>query len=114
MGHDPDVLNLPDQLFYNLRKVKINSYRGYPNEILLVKFLLEKAIVLELLLLVAPAPEINENDSLETPMSSVLEQLSLFPKVSSEAQILFYEYEEDDKKLVPTHARSMYYPLSYP
>lgn len=39
-------LDLSHQVFHNLRMVKINSFRGYANEIRLVKFLLSKAIAL--------------------------------------------------------------------
>lgn len=38
--------SLASSVFHNLRMVKINSFRGYANEIRLVKFLLSKAIAL--------------------------------------------------------------------
>lgn len=104
------VSDPPDQVFNVLRMVKINSFRGYPNEIRLLKILLEKAVALELLILVAPAWDINETASTGMPVSASLEQLLLFPRTSSEARILFYEYGEDDKKLAPTHTKSQYVP----
>lgn len=88
------VSDPPDQVFNDLRMVKINSFRGYPNEIRLLKILLEKAVALELLILVSPAWDINETASTGMPVSASLEQLLLFPGTSSEARILFYEYGE--------------------
>lgn len=70
----------PDQVFCNLKLLKISGFNGYPNEISLVEFFLTSAIALESLVLVAPAPSIIA--SLVTPVSSVIETLLLLPKAA--------------------------------
>lgn len=104
------VSDPPDQVFNVLRMVKINSFRGYPNEIRLLKILLEKAVALELLILVAPAWDINETASTGMPVSASLEQLLLFPRTSSEARILFYEYGEETRNWPQHIPKSQYVP----
>lgn len=70
----------PDQVFCNLKLLKISGFNGYPNEISLVEFFLTSAIALESLVLVAPAPSIIA--SLVTPVSSTIESLLLLPKAA--------------------------------
>ena len=82
----------------------------------LMKFLLEKAIRLESLVIVAPPPELNEGiekDQIDSSSQSKTSeriflrimrgQLSMLPKASSNVSILVHDFWEDDKGLNPKH-----------
>lgn len=101
-----------DCVFYHLKTVKFNSFCGCENQMWLVKFLLEKAIVLESLVLVEPKNGIKDSagkdlatdaESNETQLRLLGEQLKLLPKASAYMQIKLCKYLEDDNSLRPMH-----------
>ncbi|XP_058071253.1 F-box protein At5g03100-like [Magnolia sinica] len=102
-----------DIVFCHLKVIKINGFRGLKDEIQLVKFFLEKAIVLESLVLVAPQKAVSdmmkdsasESKSIKAQFVILHDLLLNFAKASSsDAQILMYEYSDYDGALAPTHA----------
>lgn len=99
----------PEFLFYHIKMIKINSFCGNKVEMELVKFLLEKAVVLEYMILVTPRKGINDSMrttpkiSKEAELRLLHEQLSLLPKASSNACIVLCEHSEDDNSFHPTH-----------
>lgn len=105
----PTLVEEPSKCAFNqLKVIKISGLKGHCNEMRLLKFLLEKAIILEKVVLVmAPTSEKDlrtQSESIQKPLLSTLrEQLLLLPKASSGAQIVLCEYSEDDKSLCPTH-----------
>lgn len=78
---------------------------------MVVKFLLKKAVLLETIVLVTPKEGIeayrrDESLSQAKPDVALLhEQLLLLPKVSTNAQIVLHEHSEDDNSLFCTHDR---------
>ncbi|XP_058073165.1 putative FBD-associated F-box protein At1g61330 [Magnolia sinica] len=95
-------------MFDHLKVIKMNGFRGLKDEMLLVKFFLEKAIVLESLVLVAPQEGVfnmKKDSASESKSVNRLRKLLLtLAKVSSsDAQILVSESSEDDGALAPTH-----------
>ncbi|XP_058089597.1 F-box/FBD/LRR-repeat protein At1g13570-like [Magnolia sinica] len=113
-------------VFDHLKMIKFKNFHGFNQEVRLVEFFLEKAVVLESLVLVAPNESINDNignDSTsqssggvfppfhkrkKAPLSILHQQILLLPKASSNAQIFLYEYSEDDRSLQPTHTEIYY------
>jgi FBD len=91
-----------------LTTIKIRNYKGHYNEICLVQYLLAKATNLSTLTVIAP------KENLETEYSKdpsdrlrfLHMQLSLFPKASENAQILFSECDIDGSQ--PTHAEAFF------
>lgn len=99
-------------IFDHLKTIKINRFQGLKNEMLLVKFLLQKATKLEFLVLVAPKYNLDERvenhsallaTSSEKPFQHLPERLSRLPKASIDVQIILREYWEDDDTLCPMH-----------
>lgn len=107
----PPLVEEPSECAFNhLKTIKINGLKGHCNEMRLLKFLLEKAISLEKLVLVM-APTLSKKDSCaqsestQKPLLSDLhEQLLLLPKASSGARIVMCDYSEADNSLCPIHA----------
>ncbi|XP_077242104.1 F-box/FBD/LRR-repeat protein At1g13570-like [Tasmannia lanceolata] len=105
-------------VFDNLKTIKMSSFRGQKNEMLLVKFFLEKAIVLESLVLVVPENSIgnvnkdyssaSQSESLEMPLKLLHEELLLLPKASRKAQIVLCENPQDYNSLCPAHVKAHY------
>ncbi|XXG59648.1 hypothetical protein AAC387_Pa04g1697 [Persea americana] len=91
-----------------LKVIKISGLKGHCNEMRLLKFLLEKAIILEKVVLVMAATSEKDlrtqSESIQMPLlSNLRERLLLLPKASSGAQIVLCEYSEDDNSLCPKH-----------
>ncbi|KAL5976228.1 hypothetical protein ACLOJK_041880 [Asimina triloba] len=101
----------PEMAFPHLKTVKVNGFRGFENEIWLVKFFLERAIALDSLLLVAPPKGIrNEREGSTSdpggsanPLDLLFQKLGTFRKASSDAEITICEYSEGGDFLSPTH-----------
>ncbi|XP_058069867.1 F-box/FBD/LRR-repeat protein At1g13570-like isoform X2 [Magnolia sinica] len=100
-----------DIVFDHLKVIKMNGFRGLKDEMQLVKFFLEKAIVLESLVLVAPQEAIcdmkdfaSESKSVEAPLYLLRKQLLILANASSsKTQILTCEYSDLNGALAPTH-----------
>ncbi|XP_058073168.1 putative F-box/FBD/LRR-repeat protein At1g78760 [Magnolia sinica] len=92
-GEDPLEI-----VFDHLKVIKMTGFIGGDLEMQLVKYFLERSIVLELLVLVAPQNGVFK-------MKRILrKRLSILAKAStSNARILISEYSDDDGALVPTH-----------
>ncbi|XP_058089570.1 FBD-associated F-box protein At5g22730-like [Magnolia sinica] len=91
-------------IFDNLKSIKITGFKGHRNEMRLVKFLLEKAIVLEALILIVKKDSTVYSEFTQIlPLPSLHDQLVSLPKASSDARIVLCEQSDDDNKLVPTH-----------
>ncbi|XP_010932063.1 F-box/FBD/LRR-repeat protein At1g13570 [Elaeis guineensis] len=105
-----------DITFNHLKAIKLSNFKGGMSEMRLVRFLLERAVVLETMVLVAPpkadlkesinheqynsASEAISQDNVD--LMVLRGQLSLLPK-TSRANIVLCEYLEDDKALAPKH-----------
>ncbi|XP_058089610.1 F-box/FBD/LRR-repeat protein At1g13570-like isoform X1 [Magnolia sinica] len=105
-------------VFDHLKMIKINNFCGCKDDLQLVEFFLEKAVVLESLVLVAPKESIKNNidddstsqlETTEVPVRILREQLPLLSKASPNAQIVLYEYSEDDRSFHPTHTEVYYW-----
>nr|CAD1823519.1 unnamed protein product [Ananas comosus var. bracteatus] len=97
-----DLQEPPGVPFNQLKVIKLSSFKGGNNEMRLVKFLLERAPVLEKMLIV-PAPKaLLKEDIISNELKS---ELPLLPKASPQATIVLCEHssEEDDEALIPTH-----------
>lgn len=101
-----------DGVLHRLKTIKMSNFHGNEAEMKLVQFLLEKAIMLESLILVTPEKGVENfserNSASQTELdgarlSFLHEQLLLLPKASMDAQIVLYEYSENDYILCPTH-----------
>ncbi|XP_020593286.1 putative F-box/LRR-repeat protein At5g54820 [Phalaenopsis equestris] len=92
----------PDDIsFDHLKMIKVTNFKGSRNEMRLVSFLLQKAAILETLVLVLPA--VQEGNGKETLVLRILRgQVLLLEKASPCAQIILHEFGEDDG-LNPTH-----------
>lgn len=101
-------------IFGHLKTIKMNSFLGRNHEMQLVKFFLEKAIVLESMVLVTPRKDINvalkkrysatsQTPSEELQLEHIQDQLLLLPKASFDAEIVLCEDGEDNNSLRPTH-----------
>ncbi|ONK74714.1 uncharacterized protein A4U43_C03F9390 [Asparagus officinalis] len=122
----PTALNQPTNVvFDHLKEIKLSNFRGCILEMRLVKFLLEKAITLERLVLIAPPMELNEGIksdqvglSLQSKFSEriglriIRGQLSTLPKASLNVSIVVQEFFEDDMSLNPVH-REVYCEQSF-
>lgn len=87
--------------FDHLKVIKVTNFKGSRNEMRLVGFLLQKAPILETLVLVLPSVE--EKNGRERLILRILRgQVSLLRKVSPTVQIILHEVGEDDG-LNPTH-----------
>lgn len=89
-----------DIVFQNLKWIKITNFGGSPLEIKLVKFLLEKATVLESIFLV-----MNQCDTSNDGLSLIIVQgqLSILPKASKDARIVLCGPSDRDCTITPTH-----------
>ncbi|XP_039131350.1 uncharacterized protein LOC120267737 [Dioscorea cayenensis subsp. rotundata] len=108
------VVEEPSAITFNhLKVIKMNNFKGCKSEIRLVKFLLEKAIVLVDLLLVVPKkPCMEEHNSSSSgthyyadrrEIEMIHGQLVSFPKSSPGAKVVLCEYDEDDQAIIPAH-----------
>ncbi|KAF9611814.1 hypothetical protein IFM89_035799 [Coptis chinensis] len=110
--------------FYNLQIVKITSFRGSDTEMKMVKFFLDKAIVLESLVLVVASDfhlekdidnikdgdgVASQSENCNVPLRILHDQLLKLPKASTDAQILLFEHWEVDTSLCPKHKRAAYH-----
>ncbi|XP_078149080.1 F-box protein At4g09920-like [Carex rostrata] len=100
--YDISDLEPLDVVFKNLKWIKIANYDSSPHELKLVKFLLEKATVLESIFLVMNQCDISNNSS---SLRTVQEQLSSLPKASKDAQIVICGPLDRDCTMNPTHTR---------
>lgn len=105
-----------DISFNHLKAIKLSNFKGDMGEMRLVRFLLERAVVLETMVLVTPPKtdlkgSINHeqyNSASEAISQNNVDliflrgQLSLLPK-TSRANIVLCEYLQDDKALNPKH-----------
>jgi FBD len=87
-------------IFQNLKWIKITNFEGSPIELKLVKFLLEKAIVLESIFLVMKRCD-KSNDS--SSLRIVQEQISILPKASKDAHVVLCGSSDHDCMINPTH-----------
>lgn len=87
-----------DCVFYHLKTIKLNSFCRHENQMCLVKFFLEKAIVLESLILVAPKNGIKDyvgkdlpihTESMDTPLRLLSEQLMLLLRCANSVMQIF-------------------------
>ncbi|KAJ8617255.1 hypothetical protein MRB53_013441 [Persea americana] len=98
-------------VFHRLKTITLNGFYGSGWQMMVVKFLLKKAVLLETIVLVTPKEGIeayrrDESLSQAKPNVALLhEQLLLLPKVSTNAQIVLHEHSEDDNSLFCTHDR---------
>ncbi|XP_020593285.1 uncharacterized protein LOC110033591 [Phalaenopsis equestris] len=92
----------PDDIsFDHLKMIKVTNFKGSRNEMRLVSFLLQKAAILETMVLVLPA--VKEGNGKERLVLRILRgQVLLLGKASPCAQIILHEFGEDDG-LNPTH-----------
>ncbi|KAH7675700.1 RNI-like protein [Dioscorea alata] len=108
------VVEEPSAVTFNhLKVIKMNNFKGCKSEMRLIRFLLEKATVLEVLLLVVPKkPGMEEDNSSSSEthyyvdrreMEMIHGQLVSFPKSSPGAKVVLCEYDEDDQGITPTH-----------
>ncbi|XP_039139784.1 uncharacterized protein LOC120277102 [Dioscorea cayenensis subsp. rotundata] len=111
-NHAIKAMETPQDIdFSHLRVIKMTNFKGWRNEIRLLKFLLEKALCLEsLIILVAPLVEngmdlVSQNKQLsESQRLAILSgQISMLPKASSQAQIILCDSSQDDKRIQPVH-----------
>lgn len=111
-NHAIKAMETPQDIdFSHLRVIKMTNFKGWRNEIRLLKFLLEKALCLEsLIILVAPLVEngmdlVSQNKQLsESQRLAILSgQISMPPKASSQAQIILCDSSQDDKRIQPVH-----------
>ncbi|XP_038982185.1 F-box/FBD/LRR-repeat protein At1g13570-like [Phoenix dactylifera] len=105
-----------DVTFNHLKAIKLSNFKGGMSEMRLVRFLLERAVALETMVLVTPPKvdlkgsinhEQNHSASETTSQNNVDSiflrgQLSLLPK-TSRANVVLCGYLEDDKALTPKH-----------
>lgn len=111
----PDIQKPPDITFDNLKVIKMTNFLGSNNEMKLVKFLLERAAVLEYLLLVSPPFDdtgclAKQNVGIERTkpeermcIKIILGQISMLPKASPEVCIKLVEFQQDEDIINPTH-----------
>ncbi|KAF3332968.1 F-box/FBD/LRR-repeat protein [Carex littledalei] len=92
--------NTPDIVFQNLKWIKITNFDGSPLVLKLVKFLMEKATVLESIFLVMNQCDISNNS---LSLRIVRGQLSILPKASKDAQIVICGPLDRDCSINPTH-----------
>ncbi|KAL5986851.1 hypothetical protein ACLOJK_015185 [Asimina triloba] len=109
------------EVLNHVKAIKITNFNGGRQELELVQYLLEKAVILESLVLVGPKEgieKINSEDDSTTGgecdgagVRILREQLAplALGKTSSNAQVIFLEYLEDDKSLHPTHTQLYYW-----
>lgn len=101
----PPVVEEPSECAFNqLTAIKINGFKGHRNEMRLIKFLLEKAILLKKLVLVmAPvSKEDSKSQSESTRMlllSNLREQLLLLP-IASGGRVLALYYVNIMKMII--------------
>lgn len=81
-------------VFHRLKTIKICWFLGNDDQMEMVKFLLEKAVVLETMVLLTPKQGAMENTV--PPLRSLHEQLLLLPKVSTNVMFVLHEHEEDN------------------
>ncbi|XP_020593289.1 LOW QUALITY PROTEIN: F-box/LRR-repeat protein At3g26922-like [Phalaenopsis equestris] len=99
--HVLNPLSLDDLSFDHLKMIKVTNFKGSRNEMRLVSFLLQKAAILETIVLVLPA--VQEGNGKERLVLRFLRgQVLLLRKASPCAQIILHEFGEDDG-LNPTH-----------
>ncbi|XP_078149016.1 putative F-box/FBD/LRR-repeat protein At1g78760 isoform X2 [Carex rostrata] len=101
--------NTPDIVFQKLKWIKITNFDGSPLELKLVKFLLEKATVLESIFLVMNQCDISNNS---LSLRIVQGQLSILPKASKNAQIVICGPLDRDCTINPTH-KTFYHQEKY-
>lgn len=99
------VLNSPNldnvTTFVQLKAIKVTNFKGSRNEMRLLSFLLQKAPILETLVLVLPT--VKEDNGKEKQGLRILRgQVSLLRKASPFVQIILHEFGEDDG-FDPTH-----------
>ncbi|KAH0470047.1 hypothetical protein IEQ34_001605 [Dendrobium chrysotoxum] len=88
--------------FDRLKVIKITNFKGSSNEMSLVSSLLQKAAVLEtLVLVIRPAKESNGEGILDWRI--LKGEVLLLQKASPTAQIILHEFGEDDDGLNSTH-----------
>ncbi|KAJ1698713.1 hypothetical protein LUZ63_007225 [Rhynchospora breviuscula] len=95
--------------FPSLKFIKITNFGGSPQELILVKFFLEKAIMLETIFTL-----MNQRDDSNNSLSRrIIEgQLSVIPKASKDAYIVVCGQLDHDCWINPTHAK-LYYEENY-
>ncbi|KAL5727360.1 hypothetical protein ACHQM5_000568 [Ranunculus cassubicifolius] len=107
-------------VFSDLKTIKINQFRGTGPEIEMVKFFLQRACTLELMVLVAASesPPVEDTSIVrdggrtlhsEKSMKPLLDELVVLPKSSSDVQILLFDHGEVDTSLSPVHKHIDYY-----
>ncbi|XP_058081582.1 F-box/FBD/LRR-repeat protein At1g13570-like [Magnolia sinica] len=116
-GFTMPVEELPECVFHRLKTITMNCFGGQQDEIRLVKFFLEKAIVLEsLVLITTPKSHLEKgvggiqkatksySECNEMPLTLLYKRLSLLQKASSDAQIVLCKHPKDSSSLRPSHA----------
>ncbi|KAJ1691665.1 hypothetical protein LUZ63_015820 [Rhynchospora breviuscula] len=91
---------IPDIIFPNLKFIKITNFGGSSLELKLVKFFLERAIVLESIFILLNQSNIS-NNSLSRRI--IQGQLSVLPKASKDALIVICGPLDCDCTINPTH-----------
>ncbi|KAJ3687034.1 hypothetical protein LUZ61_016198 [Rhynchospora tenuis] len=91
---------IPDLVFPNLKFIKITNFGGSSLELKLVKFFLERAIVLESIFILLNQFNIS-NNSLSRRI--IQGQLSVIPKASKDALIIICGQLDCDCTINPTH-----------
>ncbi|MQL84455.1 hypothetical protein Taro_016967 [Colocasia esculenta] len=109
------TIEQPQDVHFNqLRVIKMYNFKGTRSEMEMVTLLLEKAPVLESLVLVAPPKPSGAGDGRHgrsrrrklvaaMNMRILQKQVQALPRVSGAVQIVACEYLEDDNKLRATH-----------
>ncbi|XP_058089656.1 putative FBD-associated F-box protein At1g61330 isoform X2 [Magnolia sinica] len=94
-------------IFDKLKLIKITGIMGHRNEMRLVKFLLEKATVLEALILIGQKDSFLQSKFTQIqPLMLLHDQLLSLPKTSLDARIVLCEQSDDDNNLWPTHTEA--------
>ncbi|PKU78134.1 F-box protein [Dendrobium catenatum] len=94
-------IGLDNFTFDHLKVIKVTNFKGSTNEMRMVSFLLQKAAVLETLVLVLPFVKV-ENGKERLVLRILRGQVLLLQKAAPSAQIILHEFGEDDG-FNPTH-----------
>ncbi|ONK74716.1 uncharacterized protein A4U43_C03F9410 [Asparagus officinalis] len=117
ISSDFNAFKKPQDITFNhLKVVKLNNFRGSNTEMILVKFLLQKAVILEYLVIVAPSIDLEKGADAESTNSSsqcknneimgsqsLRDKLSMLPKASPNVNIILCDFMEDDTGFNPLH-----------
>ncbi|KAG0478950.1 hypothetical protein HPP92_013669 [Vanilla planifolia] len=90
-------------VFEHLQVIKVVNFEGCASEMRLLGFLLERAPVLESLVLVLPPRCREDKSELAIEQNNLYVQISLLSKASPAANVLLIHSTDDDESLKPTH-----------